>query len=99
MPATLDDKSFWRIVREDSEFIRRFHGRVHPLYEANGGIGFHNPEHLTTLLAEARRTLTTGPKFGMSAWARRNRVPVVRDWLLQVRWVFENAASAASRLD
>lgn len=94
----VSDESFWRIVREDDEFIRRFYGRVHPLYDVNGGISFHNPEKLTQLLTQAQRELTAGPKFGMTAWTRRNRISVVQDWLTQVQWIFEHAAQALTRI-
>ena len=85
---------FWDIVRNDPAFHARFHGRAHPLQESNGGVDFHAPAALQSLLEQAQHDYETMPKVGMSAWARQNRVAVIRDWLTQVEWVYETSTAA-----
>lgn len=90
----MTNREFWDIVQNDPAFHARFHGCAHPLQESNGGLDFHNPENLQNLLQRAQHDYETMPKAGMSAWARKNRVAVIRDWLVQAEWVCENSSTA-----
>lgn len=86
----MTDTEFWSIVHDDKVFRAHFHRRSHPLLESNG-VAFHRPEALRECLRQAQHDFETMPKVGMSAWARKNRVDVLRDLLEQVEWLAAHA--------
>lgn len=90
----MNDTEFWAFVHHDPAFRARFHGHVHPLQPANGGVNFYNPENLTVMLVKAQTDFDAAPKVGVSAWGRRNRVRVIESWIQQVDFIW-----AALRLD
>lgn len=86
----MTDDEFWAIV-DSAAFHTRWWGRAHPLRKECGGVAYHNLDTLGTLLEMAVRDYETSPKVGMSAWARKNRIAVIRDRMKQVEWVHDHA--------
>ncbi len=86
----MKNEAFWSIA-DSPVFRKRWHGQAHPLLKECAGSGCHHPETLRIRLASAIQEYETGPKVGMSAWARKNSIAVIRDRLRQAQWVYDHA--------